>query len=97
MKRFIITNLLAAMVLPMLACAGGWTTNFYLYRIYDSQEFSNRVQKISNDNWKAYLDKSPDDWYWFDADEVIDFANRECHNVVLSLDGRKEIHDRFRP
>ena len=29
-------------------------------------------------------------------DEVIDFANRECHNVVLSLDGRREIHDRFR-
>lgn len=29
-------------------------------------------------------------------DEVIDFANREMHNVVLSLDGRKEIHDRCR-
>ena len=29
-------------------------------------------------------------------DDVIDFANRECDNVVLSLDGRKEIHDRFR-
>ncbi|MBQ9408617.1 MAG: thioether cross-link-forming SCIFF peptide maturase [Clostridia bacterium] len=29
-------------------------------------------------------------------DDVIDFANRECHNVVLSLDGRKEVHDRFR-
>ncbi|MBR5712057.1 MAG: thioether cross-link-forming SCIFF peptide maturase [Lachnospiraceae bacterium] len=29
-------------------------------------------------------------------DEVIDFANREMHNVVLSLDGRREIHDRFR-
>lgn len=29
-------------------------------------------------------------------DEVIDFANREMHNVVLSLDGRKEVHDRFR-
>ena len=29
-------------------------------------------------------------------DDVIDFANRECANVVLSLDGRKEIHDRFR-
>lgn len=29
-------------------------------------------------------------------DDVIDFANREMHNVVLSLDGRKEIHDRFR-
>ena len=29
-------------------------------------------------------------------DDVIEFANRECSNVVLSLDGRKEIHDRFR-
>ena len=29
-------------------------------------------------------------------DDVIEFANRECANVVLSLDGRKEIHDRFR-
>ncbi len=29
-------------------------------------------------------------------DEVIEFANREMHNVVLSLDGRKEVHDRFR-
>ena len=29
-------------------------------------------------------------------DEVIDFANREMSNVVLSLDGRKEIHDRNR-
>ena len=26
-------------------------------------------------------------------DDVIEFANKECHNVVLSLDGRKEIHD----
>ncbi len=23
-------------------------------------------------------------------------TRRECHNVVLSLDGRKEVHDRFR-
>lgn len=29
-------------------------------------------------------------------DDVIDFANREMSNVVLSLDGRKEIHDEFR-
>ena len=28
--------------------------------------------------------------------DVIDFVNRECSNVVLSLDGRKEVHDRFR-
>ena len=29
-------------------------------------------------------------------DDVIEWANRECSNVVLSLDGRKEVHDRFR-
>ena len=29
-------------------------------------------------------------------DDVIEFANREMSNVVLSLDGRREIHDRFR-
>ena len=29
-------------------------------------------------------------------DDVIDFANREMHNVVLSLDGRKEVHDHLR-
>ncbi len=29
-------------------------------------------------------------------DDVIDFANKEMHNVVLSLDGRREVHDRFR-
>ena len=29
-------------------------------------------------------------------DEVTDFCNREMHNVVLSLDGRPEVNDRFR-
>lgn len=29
-------------------------------------------------------------------DEVIEWANKECYNVVLSLDGRKEVNDRFR-
>ena len=29
-------------------------------------------------------------------DDLIEFANAEMSNVVLSLDGRKEIHDKFR-
>ncbi len=29
-------------------------------------------------------------------DEVIEFSNREMSNVVLSLDGRKEVHDHLR-
>lgn len=31
------------------------------------------------------------------TDEVMEFANREMDNVVLSIDGRKEVNDRMRP
>ena len=30
-------------------------------------------------------------------DEILEFANREMANVVLSIDGRKEVNDRMRP
>lgn len=30
-------------------------------------------------------------------DEVMEFANREMSNVVLSIDGRKDVNDRMRP
>lgn len=30
-------------------------------------------------------------------DEILEFANKEMANVVLSIDGRKEIHDLMRP
>lgn len=30
-------------------------------------------------------------------DEILEFANREMANIVLSIDGRKEIHDYMRP
>ncbi len=30
-------------------------------------------------------------------DEIMEFANREMSNVVLSIDGRKEVHDFMRP
>ena len=30
-------------------------------------------------------------------DEIMEFCNREMDNVVLSIDGRKEVHDRMRP
>lgn len=31
------------------------------------------------------------------SDEIMDFCNREMSNVVLSLDGRKEVNDYMRP
>ena len=30
-------------------------------------------------------------------DEIMDFVNKEMDNVVLSMDGRKEVHDNMRP
>ncbi len=30
-------------------------------------------------------------------DEILEFVNREMGNIVLSTDGRKEVHDRMRP
>ena len=30
-------------------------------------------------------------------DEIMEFANKECANVVMSVDGRKEVHDFMRP
>lgn len=30
-------------------------------------------------------------------DDIMEFANQEMGNVVLSIDGRKEVHDRMRP
>ena len=30
-------------------------------------------------------------------DEVLEFANKEMANIVLSIDGRKEVHDKMRP
>ena len=30
-------------------------------------------------------------------DETMDYINKNMHNVVLSVDGRKEVHDKMRP
>ena len=30
-------------------------------------------------------------------DDILEFANKEMGNIVLSIDGRKEVHDRMRP
>ena len=30
-------------------------------------------------------------------DEILDFVNKEMGNIVLSTDGRREVHDRMRP
>ncbi len=54
--------------------------------------YARSVEKEHNKNFRFTLTTNG---VLVDQD-VIDFANKECSNVVLSLDGRKEVHDRFR-
>ena len=52
-------------------------------------EYARSIEKEHNKNFRFTLTTNGMNI----TDEVIEFANKECHNVVLSLDGRKEIHD----
>ena len=60
--------------------------------VKDLVDYARSVEKKHNKNFRFTLTTNG---VQID-DDVIDFANRECSNVVLSLDGRKEIHDRYR-
>lgn len=55
-------------------------------------EYARSIEKEHNKNFRFTLTTNG----MLIDDDVIDFANREMSNVVLSLDGRKEIHDRYR-
>ena len=55
-------------------------------------EYARSVEKQHNKNFRFTLTTNG----VLVDDDVIEFANREMSNVVLSLDGRKEVHDRFR-
>ncbi len=55
-------------------------------------EYARSIEKEKNKNFRFTLTTNG----VLIGDDVIDFANREMSNVVLSLDGRREVHDRFR-
>ena len=54
--------------------------------------YARQIEKEHNKNFRFTLTTNG----LLIDDDVIDFANKEMSNVVLSLDGRKEIHDRYR-
>ena len=55
-------------------------------------KYAREQEKIHNKNFRFTLTTNG----VLIDDDVIDFCNKEMSNVVLSLDGRKEIHDRCR-
>ena len=60
--------------------------------VKDLVAYARSVEKEHNKNFRFTLTTNG----VLVDDDVIEFANKECSNVVLSLDGRKEIHDRYR-
>lgn len=61
--------------------------------VKDLVAYGREQEKIHNKNFRFTLTTNG---VLLD-DEVMDFCNREMGNVVLSIDGRKEVHDFMRP
>ena len=55
-------------------------------------KYARSIEKANNKNFRFTLTTNG----MLIDDDVIDFCNAEMDNVVLSLDGRKDIHDHFR-
>jgi hypothetical protein len=84
MKRFIIISLLAGLTIQGWACFGFSTHNYYLFSTYNRQDFSYRMNHLSENNWKEYLGKTREPYYYFNAQEVIDFAKQKNDLLMVS-------------
>ena len=83
MKKFIIISLLAAVVLPAKPCLWFDTYNSYLFSPYDPHEFRDRVEGITNDNWKVYLN-TDEEYFWFNAEDAIKAAQKKNDQLMVS-------------
>ena len=83
MKRFTVISVLFSMSVNLFACAWQDSHNYYLFSIYDSNEFSRRVNEITMNNWRDYLGTGVD-FPFFDADVVIDAAQKKGDALMVS-------------
>lgn len=67
------------------------TLNFQVVK--DLVAYGRKQEKIHNKNFRFTLTTNG----ILLNEEIMEFANREMANVVLSIDGRKEVNDRMRP
>ena len=84
MKKFIIISLLTVVSLPLLACAGIGTYNYYLFNLYDNDEFAYRMERITTNNWKVYMGLGEDDWFWFSEEKVTEVAKQKNDALMQS-------------
>lgn len=84
MKKFIIISLLTVVSLPLLACAGIGTYNYYLFNLYDNDEFAYRMERITSNNWKVYMGLNENDWFWFSEEKVTEVAKQKNDALMQS-------------
>lgn len=61
--------------------------------VKDLVKYGREQEKLHNKNFRFTLTTNG----VLLNDDIIEFANQEMSNVVLSIDGRKEVHDHMRP
>lgn len=61
--------------------------------VEDLVKYGRQQEKIHNKNFRFTLTTNG----VLLNDHIMEFANKEMSNVVLSVDGRKEVHDHMRP
>ena len=83
LMRSITISVLLACSQTVLACAWIETHNYYLFHVYDNEGFRSRVDRISCDNWRVYLG-STEDYYYFNAKEVKDFARKKGDDLMVN-------------
>lgn len=91
MKRFIIISLLSLLTMRAACCTWQSTHNWYLFSLYDSREFSSRVNEVCMENWRAYLgsetglnDSSGSVFPYYDADVIIAVAKKKGDGLMVS-------------
>ena len=83
MRKFIVISLLTALALPTFGCAWSDTTNAYLFSMYQQNNFKDRVERICNDNWRAHLGVTEED-FWFNSDDAIKAARKKKDALMVS-------------
>ena len=82
-KLFITISLLAAVAMPAFSCIWFDTHNYYLFSVCQNEEFSSRMNEMTRNNWKTYLG-STEEYYWFDAEEIIKAAEKKNDALMVS-------------
>lgn len=88
---FLIANSDSRRNLEVDFFGGEPTLNFQVVK--DLVAYGREQEKLHNKNFRFTLTTNG----VLLSDEIMEFANKEMANVVLSIDGRKEVNDNMRP